>query len=350
MAGSRIVRRKRVRKRRIKLLSSILLVLFLGTVGYTALQVAQGQDIADEGGGFDEEDKEEADEFTKEKEKADPEKKKEYNDNKVNVLLVGSDQREENKVDRTDTIMIGQFDKETGDTKLVSIMRDTYVDIPEGYGYNKINASYAYGGVNLLTKTIEQNFGITIDHFAEVNFEGFTHIVDEIAPKGIKMDVEKRMKYQDGAGTIDIDLHPGVQRLSGSQLLDYARFRADAKSDFGRVERQQKVISLLKSEVLSISNFFEVGKIGGMVSGYVNTDLGVGGLMNYGQLFARKHDGNIDTKRIPVEGSYWNERYEHAGAVLAHDEETNRNALQEFLGAKPEKVANKDEEEKEDAS
>jgi len=343
MAGGRIVRRRRLRKRRRKLLFSILIVLFLGTVGYTALQVAEGQKLAEETNGNDNSgNNDNAEGFNDIKKNADPEDKKEYEDNKVNVLLVGSDQRDD-EVDRTDTIMIGQFDKDTGDTKLVSIMRDTYVDIP-GYGYNKINASYAYGGIKLLTETIQNNFGVTIDHFAVVNFEGFTHIVDEVAPKGIKMNVEKRMKYQDGAGTIDIDLQPGVQRLSGSELLDYARFRADARSDFGRVERQQKVMSRLKSEILSITNILDAPKVIGMLNGYIQTDVKSGQMLNYGQKFIRKHDGNIETKRIPVEGSYWNERYEGVGAVLAHDEKTNRNALQEFLDANKEEVAKKEEE------
>ncbi|QHE51451.1 LCP family protein [Pontibacillus sp. HMF3514] len=341
MAGGRIVRRKRLRKRRRKLLFSIMIVLFLGMVGYTAFQVAAGQDQGAENGGYTKNEKENDDKTDFEKEQNKNGDKEQLEDNKINVLLVGSDQRDK-EVDRTDTIMIGQYDKDSGETKLVSIMRDTYVNIP-GYGYNKINASYAYGDIPLLTKTIQQNFGIQIDHFAEVNFEGFKHIVDEISPKGIKINVEKRMKYQDNAGDVNIDLQPGVQRLDGAQLLDYARFRADAQSDFGRVERQQKVITRLKEEMLSLTKIHKIPKAIGMVTSYVNTDMTKAEIGGYGTKFITNHDDNIQKLRIPVEGSYWNERYEGVGAVLAHNEKTNRDALQEFLGVKKEEVAKKEE-------
>lgn len=333
MAGSRIVRRKRLRKRRRKLLFSILIVLFLSTVGYTAFQVAAGQNEgAEKGGkiGNDPDSEKEKEDFEEAKEQEGD--KKQLQDNKINVLLVGSDQRE-NEVDRTDTIMIGQYNEDTGETKLVSIMRDTYVDIP-GHGYNKINASYAFGGVSLLSKTIKENFGVQIDHFAVVNFEGFTHIVDEVAPEGIKIDVEKRMKYQDGAGTIDIDLQPGVQKLSGSQLLDYARYRGPEHSDFGRVERQQKVMTRLKEEMLSLTKIHKVPKVVGMLTSYVNTDMSTSQIIGYGTNFIRNHTGNIEKERIPVEGSYRNKSYPGAGLVLDHNEAQNRNALQEFLGIK----------------
>ncbi len=318
-----------------------MVVLFLGTIGYTAFQVAAGQDEGAKKGGFgnNEDNEKEANEFEKvQKENGD---KQQLEDNKINVLLVGSDQRDD-EVDRTDTIMIGQYDKDSGETKLVSIMRDTYVNIP-GYGYNKINASYAYGDIPLLTKTIQKNFGIQIDHFAEVNFEGFKHIVNEVSPKGIKINVEKRMKYQDNAGDVNIDLQPGVQHLNGAQLLDYARFRADAQSDFGRVERQQKVITRLKEEMLSLTKIHKLPKAIGMITSYVNTDMTKSEIGGYGTKFITNHDDNIQKLRIPVEGSYWNKRYEGVGAVLAHDEATNRNALQEFLGVKKEEVAKKEE-------
>lgn len=326
MAGGRVVRRKRIRKRKRKLLFSILLVLFLSTIGYSAFQFAAGQSYGQENGGVDK-DKEEnlTDQF-------DNRAPKESNeDKKVNVLLVGSDQRE-NEVSRTDTIMVAQYDMDNNLSKIVSIMRDTYVDIP-GYGYNKINASYSFGDVPLLTETIEKNFDIRIDHFAVVNFEGFQHIVDTIAPNGIKIDVEKRMKYQDGAGTIDIDLQPGVQTLNGKQLLDYARFRNDAQSDFGRVRRQQQVMTRLKSELLSITSVPKLPKTIGMLNSYISTDMTKKEMGIYGAKFVVNPPDNIETMKIPIDGSYWDETYRHAGAVLAHDEEKNRKAINEFLGS-----------------
>lgn len=183
--------------------------------------------------------------------------------------MLGSD-LDSNGTSRTDTIMIGQYDVEHERAKLVSIMRDTYVQIP-GHGYNKINAAFALGGPELLRKTIKHNFGIELNYYAIVNFKGFENIVDTIAPDGIEIDVEKRMRYS--AKDVNIDLYPGIQTLNGEQLLDYARFRNDAESDFGRVRRQQQVMSALKEEVLSFTSLMKLPRAIGTLQPYIDTNM-----------------------------------------------------------------------------
>ncbi|MFC0524783.1 LCP family protein [Pontibacillus salicampi] len=328
MSGKRVVRvrkKRRLRKRRV-LLAGII-VLLLSIVSYSSFQFVAGQNLGSENGGIgnSDENKEKTEQF---------ENRQEYDfeepeDKKINILFVGSDQREE-EVSRTDTIMIGQYDTESGEAKLVSIMRDTFVEIPE-YGYNKINASYAIGDVALLTETIESNFGVPIDHYAVVNFNGFKDIINTIAPSGIEMDVEKRMQYQSGSGDVNIDLYPGEQMLDGEELLNYARFRSDSESDFGRVRRQQQVMSALKEEMLSFSSVPSLPKTAGLLTSYIATDMTNTEIMNYGRKFLLDPPENMETKRIPVEGSYTNERIEGKGAVLSHNEEQNRQAIQEFL-------------------
>lgn len=107
----------------------------------------------------------------------------------INVLLIGSDSRGEDQ-GRSDSLMIAHYNTKTNTPKLVSIMRDTYVDIP-GHGKNKINAAYSYGGPELVRQTIKENFGVDVQYYVVANFEGFPKIVDTLAPEGIKINAEK---------------------------------------------------------------------------------------------------------------------------------------------------------------
>lgn len=330
----RIIRRRKKKKRKRRILSSIVVILFLSTVAYTTSQYIAGQDLGSEaGGGFD---KDEAEKTKEEFEKRDqPENSEEKQaDEKVNVLLVGSDSRGEGDTARTDTIMVAQYDTGKGTMKLASIMRDLWVDIP-GMGYNRINASYSEGGVALLTETIEKNFGLHIDDYAVVNFDGFKEIVDIVAPDGVEIDVEKRLYYEDNAGTVSIDIQPGVQKLNGEELLGYARFRNDAKGDFNRVLRQQKVISALKEELVSMTSVTKLPKTVGALTQYVNTSMSTNELvLNYGRKFLLDTPQNIETIRIPTD---WHPMTTQAGAeVLGHDEEQTRETVQEFFNGEQE--------------
>ncbi|MFD1737802.1 LCP family protein [Bacillus salitolerans] len=248
---------------------------------------------------------------------------------KLNVLLLGVDSRGEKK-SRTDTIMVAQYDMEARTVKLISIMRDTYVEIP-GYKNQKINAAYFYGGTELLRQTIQKNFGIDLEYYSIVDFKGFTKIVDTLAPDGIQVNVKKRMRYRDGAGTINIDLHPGEQYLDGKQVLDYARFRNDREGDFGRVERQQEVITKLKDELLSLKGIMKIPRLLGTLTPFLETNMSQMKLVDLGTEFFIHPVEDIETLRIPVDDSYKNKNYSHAGAVLEIDFEKNREAINHFL-------------------
>lgn len=248
---------------------------------------------------------------------------------KTNVLILGVDSRGEEQA-RTDTIMVAQYDPSNESVKLVSIMRDTYVSIP-GYKDNKINTAFYFGGTELLRQTIKENFGIDVQYYAIVDFNGFTKVVDTIAPKGIEMDVAKRMVYQDGAGTININLHPGLQQLSGKELLDYARFRHDREGDFGRVRRQQEVISKVKDEFLSLNGIIKIPRLIGTLQPFVKTNISQAKMLALGTEYIVNPGETIETLRIPVEGTFWDKSYSHAGAVLEMDVDKNKQAIQEFF-------------------
>ncbi|MGE7923804.1 LCP family protein [Viridibacillus arvi] len=243
----------------------------------------------------------------------------------INVLLIGSDSRGE-KGARSDALLIAHYNQKTNKVKTVSIMRDTYVDIPD-YGKQKINAAFAFGGPELVRKTIKKNFDIDVNYYAVVDFEGFPKIIDLIAPDGIKVDIPYKMEYG-----IGMTLNPGKQTLHGDQLLGYVRFRHDRLSDFGRVERQQEVLSKVKEEAISIQSLVNLPKILGVADPYIDTNVDNKTILTIGKgLLVGKSKG-MDTLRIPIANSFENKNVD-VGAVLDINLEKNKQALEEFLSS-----------------
>lgn len=107
-------------------------------------------------------------------------------DAKVNILILGQD-RVVDGAARTDSIMVAQYDYLSKKMKVISVMRDIYAEIP-GYQNYKINTAYTLGGPELLRKTLKKNLGIDIEYYAIIDFKGFEHMVDEIAPDGLPID------------------------------------------------------------------------------------------------------------------------------------------------------------------
>lgn len=247
----------------------------------------------------------------------------------VHVLLVGVDNEGAGPA-RTDTMMVAQYQPKNGKVKLISLMRDSYVSIP-GYRNNKINTAFFLGGPELLRQTIKENFDIDIHYFASVDFNGFVRVVDIISPKGIEVDIERRMFYQDGAGDVYINFQPGIQHLDGQQALNYVRFRNDRENDFGRVRRQQEVLSILKDDLLSISGVTRLPKLLGAIEPYITTNIQNKQMLDYGRSFFLNPIDTVETLTIPVEGSFVDSRNSHAGAILELDMEKNKKAIHEFL-------------------
>jgi polyisoprenyl-teichoic acid--peptidoglycan teichoic acid transferase len=244
----------------------------------------------------------------------------------VNVLLLGSDSRGEEAA-RTDTIMVAHYNPQTHKVKLISLMRDMYVSIPE-HGEHKLNSAFTFGGPELLRKTIQLNFGLDIHHYAIVDFKGFEKGVDLLVPDGIEVDIPYTMS--DGIG---MTLEEGTQQLHGKELLGYVRFRQDRLSDFGRVERQQEVISKLKNEVVSVHSVVKLPDLIKILNTYVDTNIETSTLLTIGKDVLTNESGDIETIRIPEDGSFTNERLEDIGEVLEVDLEQNKNVIDQFLEA-----------------
>ncbi|WP_075617800.1 LCP family protein [Paenisporosarcina indica] len=242
-----------------------------------------------------------------------------------NILVLGVDTRGEEH-SRTDTMMLVSWNKETDEVNVVSFMRDIYAQIP-GYKSYKLNTAYYLDGVQLVKDTISSMFGVPIHHYALIDFNSFESLVDIVAPNGVEIDVEKAMSEK-----IGVVLEPGVQQLSGKELLGYARFRADEEGDFGRVARQQKVMEALKDEMLSPSNAKNYPKFVGAIQGYVQTDYTTNEEITH--VLSLAFSGGIDINKltIPVKDSYVFTSYSHAGSVIEIDLEQNKKELSDFIG------------------
>jgi polyisoprenyl-teichoic acid--peptidoglycan teichoic acid transferase len=184
-----------------------------------------------------------------------------------NIALFGVDSRENalEKSTHSDTIVIASINNKTKDVKLVSIYRDTYVNIP-GEGYNKINAAYFKGGYSLALSTINTNFDLDVKDFVTVNFSAIVQAIDLLG--GIELDITKsELKYLNGYvrelnrinGTEVPGLKAaGTQLVNGTQATAYARIRYTKGGDFKRAERQriviQKIFEKAKGSDLSTVN------------------------------------------------------------------------------------------------
>ncbi|MFC5560281.1 LCP family protein [Ureibacillus thermophilus] len=302
---------KRIKKKRLRigrLIVALFLLMIIGVIAYSVHQYRMGLELAGDV------EKEEVDFLPDED-----------NEGFVNYLIIGVDSRGEEK-SRSDTMMLLSWNKETNDVKLVSFMRDIYANIP-GYDSWKLNTAYYLGGVQLLKKTLNEMFDIPIHHYVVMDFKSFESLIDLIAPNGVEIEVEKDM-----SAYIGVTLKKGVHRLNGKELLGYARFRHDEQGDFGRVERQQKVIEALKDEVLRPANFKNLPKLIGAAQGYIQTDMTSGEEIK--TVFSVLKGGVPDIQKmtIPVEGTYRFNSYQHAGSVIEIDLEANKRKLHEFLG------------------
>jgi len=170
-------------------------------------------------------------------------------------LVLGVDS--EGQIKRSDTIMVTHVNPAENAIGVISIPRDTRVQI-EGRGEDKINHAFAFGGPELSRKTIENLFKIKVPYYIVIDFAGVKHLIDEIG--GVEIDVEKRMYYVDHSQDLYVDLYPGRQKLSGKDALAYLRYRKDG-GDLTRILRQQKFIKSLAAQITKRENILNSPRI-----------------------------------------------------------------------------------------
>ncbi len=257
-----------------------------------------------------------------------------YDQDVVNILLIGADKRsDEREQGRSDTTMIATIDLKNGKLKLTSLMRDMYIDIP-GYGYHKFNAAYQFGGVQLVYKTIAENFGVKLDGYAEVDMEAFRACVDLIG--GVPMELTEAEAYflQTAYATSKHDekkVVAGQNLLTPYQALAYCRIRQDISGEYGRTDRQRKVLISIFNELKS-ADIMTITNICMKALNYVTTDLSEKQIRSLLMSVISMGTTEIEQLRIPYEGSFTEGRLSGGGAwVIQPDYELNAQALQYFI-------------------
>lgn len=238
------------------------------------------------------------------------------------LLLLGIDQRSgvpnDERYFRTDTMIVVSIDPVRKTAGILSIPRDLWVNIP-GFTQGRINTAnslgdangYPGGGPALAAETVRQVLGITIDKYLLINFDVFTSLVSVIAPDGVEVCIPAAIDdphYPDaGYGTINVHFDPGCQTLDSERLLQYARTRNTAGSDFDRAGRQQEVLRALREKVLNvggITNFIgQAPTLWQELSGNFSTNMTLDEILRLGSLVQEipkenMHFGQIDNLYI----------------------------------------------------
>ncbi len=172
----------------------------------------------------------------------------------INTLVMGVDEA------RSDTMIVVRYNKDTHQIAMISIPRDTRVDIP-GYGYTKINAAVGKKeGAALAMKTVSNFLDIPIHHYIKVDFKGVVKIVDIMG--GIKMNVPIKMDYDDPAQDLHIHIPKGTQVLDGKNALHFLRFRSGyPDQDLGRIKAQQEFAKAFVKKLTSPANILKAGSL-----------------------------------------------------------------------------------------
>lgn len=249
-------------------------------------------------------------------------------ENIVNIMLIGADYYQSDRP-RSDSIILCTFNKTKNTITMTSFLRDMYVRIP-GYQNNRINAAYNYGGMQLLSSTMKENFGVQVDGTVEIDFSHFEELIDLLG--GIELELTAaEAKYLNYWQWDEPTLYEGVNVLNGAQALEHARNRTSGGSgDFNRSNRQRVVLSTLLNEYRNSSLTELLGMMDNILP-MVTTDMTKDEIVGYVKDFFPMLAGcEIVMQRIPVDGGYYQARIREM-AVLVPDMDMNIAALAEIL-------------------
>lgn len=232
-------------------------------------------------------------------------KEEQKHDDIINILLAGVDAREYEQNSRSDTIILVSYNKTKHTVKLVSFLRDTWVYLPER-GWGKINSATAYGGVGLLVNTLNENFDLDVQHYAQIKFSDFTKVIDILG--GIDIELTKseidyinmKLHTEDRDYNNDVKASPGVVHLNGVQTLWHCRNRSIGNGDFKRTERQRDVLEILINKALSmrLSNMTQLVY---ELKDYVDMNIPVSTILNLGKDALITGDLTIEAYQIPFD-------------------------------------------------
>lgn len=257
----------------------------------------------------------------------------------VNILLIGVDRRGKSGNSRSDTMLIATLDKVNKKLKLTSLMRDMYVPIP-GKGSNRINSACVFGGPDLLMKTVNENFKLSIEHYVLVDFRIFEQVVDQLGGVTIEMskgevaeanDCIAGLNKQRGASLRSgfITKRGGDVTLTGKQALGYARIRHFGNGDYARTSRQFKVLQEIFKNFRN-ENVIKQTQVLYDVLPLIETNLSSTEILSLATQAVQIDLGSLLHYRLPVEGKF-KARSIRGMSVLLPDLPANAAKLHAFI-------------------
>ena len=247
-------------------------------------------------------------------------KNKEKNPNIINIALFGIDKSSSKQKGESDSIMIASLDTENKGVKLTSIMKDTYIEIPER-GMGKMNHAYAFGGPELAMKTINQNFDMNTRDFVKVDFEGLAKSIDFLG--GVKVDI----KNNEVPHVRDVP-RAGTYLLNGQQALDYTRIRYVGDGDH---ERRQTLVLQKALEKAVGAGITKYPKLLTTMLPFVETSLSKGEILKLGTSILSSGTRNIEQFRIPADGHAVDKMINGVYYLEPDTLETNKDILYKFI-------------------
>lgn len=237
-----------------------------------------------------------------------------------NIALLGIDSSD-GDVGRSDSIMILTLDGINKKLKLTSIMRDSYVEI-DGYGLDKINHAYAFGGPELTLKTLNENFNLNIKEFMSVNFDSLVNIIDEVGGITVNLN-EEELPHISGIN------ETGNQVLNGEQALDYSRIRYATGGDYKRTERQRIVVEAVFNKLKS-TKVTEFPSLVNELLPFIQTNMSSSDMLKLATDFSFLASSGIEQNRFPTDeqavGEIINEIY-----YLTFDREVVKNSVYDYI-------------------
>lgn len=253
------------------------------------------------------------------------------------LLLIGVDTLDAQQGARSDAMMLVRLDPARGSVRVISFLRDLYVQIP-GHGRNRLNASYAFGGAALLRRTLEENFGVTADAHAVVDFSRLAAVIDDVGGVEAEVDDAERVQLNgilrhynrainaaEDDGLLD---RAGVRTLTGKQALCYSRIRR-IDDDFRRTSRQREVLEAAFRKVTALDTL-SLAKLALRHLRAVETDLTAVDVIRLIPLALRMKDASFRAMTVPVSGAY-EDRVIAGMQVLVPDGRRTRQAIDDFL-------------------
>ena len=245
----------------------------------------------------------------------------------INIMLIGQDRRPGEERSRSDSMILVTLNPQKNAIQLTSFMRDLYVQIP-GYKDNRLNVAYRYGDVKLMNETFKVNFGLEFDGNVMVDFDEFTEIIEVLGGVTLEM-TSAEAKYMNKHSSNKFQ--EGENYLNADDALTFTRMRYAAGGDYGRTDRQRRVLTAL-AESIRGADVWKLLSLVDQILPHISTNLDDAEILRCIKVGAAilAKGGEIQTFRIPQDDAHYQASIRDM-SVLVPNLKKCREDLQEFI-------------------